>query len=57
MLDYLNRDLYESLGGSKEACLGYEKCSGLVAHDSVFLTESAWREAEQLLKYYDGTLY
>lgn len=46
VLDYLNRDLYESLGGSEEAYFHYESCSNLVNHDNVFLTESAWEEVE-----------
>lgn len=47
VLDYLNRDLYESLGESREAYLAYEKCSPLVEHDNVFLTEEAWAEVER----------
>lgn len=47
VLDYLNRDLYESLGKSSEAYMTYEKCSSLVEHDNVFLTEEAWAEVER----------
>ena len=46
VLDYLNRDLYESLGSSREAYLAFEQCSPLVEHDNVFLTEEAWAEVE-----------
>lgn len=47
VLDYLNRDLYESLGRSTEAYLCCERCSDLVERDNVFLTESAWTEVEE----------
>lgn len=47
VLNYLNRDLYESLGKSSEAYLAYEKCSPLVEHDNVFLTKEAWAEVER----------
>lgn len=96
VLDYLNKDLYESLGNSRETYLTYEKCSPLVESDNIFLTKEAWEEVEsravldtetvkqasrsfletnlqvngieegiasygkvveQLLIYYDGTLY
>lgn len=46
VLNYLNRDLYESLGNSPEAYLAYEQCSPLVEHDNVFLTREAWAEVE-----------
>lgn len=46
VLDYLNRDLYESLGNSREAYLTYEECSPLVERDNIFLTEEAWEEVE-----------
>lgn len=46
VLNYLNRDLYESLGNSREAYLAYEQCSDLVVHDNVFLTKEAWAEVE-----------
>ena len=46
VLDYLNADLYESLGKSKEAYLSYERCSDLVQRDNVFLTQRAWAEVE-----------
>lgn len=45
-LDYLNRDLYESLGRSREAYLSYEVCSPLVERDNIFLTSQAWEEVE-----------
>lgn len=47
VLDYLNRDLYESLGESQEAYLAHEKCSPLVEYDNVFLTGEAWAEVER----------
>lgn len=47
VLDYLNRDLYESLGKSQEAYLSYGQCSPLVVHDNVFLTKEAWAEVEE----------
>lgn len=47
VLDYLNIDLYESLGKSQEAYMAYEKCSPLVEHDNVFLTKEAWAEVER----------
>ena len=47
VLNYLNRDLFESLGGSQEAYQSYEKCSDLVERDNVFLTEEAWAEVEE----------
>lgn len=47
VLDYLNRDLYESLGESQEAYLAHEKCSSLVEYDNVFLTGEAWAEVER----------
>lgn len=46
VLDYLNRDLYESLGRSREAYLSYEVCSPLVESDNIFLTRQAWEEVE-----------
>lgn len=46
VLDYLNRDLYESLGRSREAYLEYEACSPLVESDNIFLTRQAWEEVE-----------
>lgn len=46
VLDYLNTDLYESLGRSLETYLTYEKCSPLVESDNVFLTKEAWEEVE-----------
>lgn len=46
VLDYLNRDLYESLGRSREAYLTYEVCSPLVESDNIFLTRQAWEEVE-----------
>lgn len=46
VLDYLNRDLYESLGRSREAYLTYEACSPLVESDNIFLTRQAWEEVE-----------
>lgn len=46
VLDYLNRDLYESLGRSDEAYLAHERCSELVERDNVFLTGEAWEEVE-----------
>lgn len=46
VLNYLNRDLYESLGNSREAYLAHEQCSDLVVHDNVFLTKEAWAEVE-----------
>ena len=46
VLNYLNRDLYESLGNSREAYLTYEKCSPLVEHDNIFLTKETWEEVE-----------
>ena len=46
VLDYLNRDLYESLGNSREIYLTYERCSPLVEHDNIFLTKEAWEEVE-----------
>ena len=47
VVDYLNRDLYESLGNSQEAFLAYEQCSALVERDNVFLTKEAWAEVEK----------
>ncbi len=46
VLDYLNRDLYENLGRSREAYLTYETCSPLVESDNIFLTRQAWEEVE-----------
>lgn len=46
VLDYLNNDLYESLGRSPEAFSSYEKCSPLVERDNIFLTKEAWQEVE-----------
>jgi len=46
VLDYLNRDLYESLGRSRETYLAYETCSPLVESDNIFLTKQAWEEVE-----------
>lgn len=46
VLDYLNKDLYESLGRSREAYLTYEQCSPLVESDNIFLTKEAWTEVE-----------
>lgn len=46
VLDYLNRDLYESLGNSREIYLTYERCSPLVERDNIFLTKEAWEEVE-----------
>ena len=47
VLDYLNGDLYESLGRSREAYLAYKKCSPLVVRDNVFLTKEAWAAVER----------
>ncbi len=46
VLDYLNRDLYENLGRSREAYLTYDTCSPLVESDNIFLTRQAWEEVE-----------
>ena len=46
VLNYLNRDLYNSLGRSDEAYQAYEKCSPLVEHDNIFLTKEAWEDVE-----------
>lgn len=46
VLDYLNRDLCESLGNSREIYLTYERCSPLVERDNIFLTKEAWEEVE-----------
>lgn len=46
VLDYLNRDLFESLGSSFETYQTYEKCSDLVERDNVFLTKEAWTAVE-----------
>ncbi len=46
VIDYLNRDLYESLGNSRETYLTYVQCSPLVERDNVFLTKEAWKEVE-----------
>lgn len=46
VLNYLDRDLFESLGRSQEAYQAYEKCSDLVERDNVFLTKEAWAEVE-----------
>lgn len=46
VLNYVNHDLYESLGNSREAYLSYEKCSPLVERDNIFLTKEAWEEVE-----------
>ncbi len=47
VLDYLDRDLYESLGDSGEIYLTCEVCSPLVERDNVFLTREAWEEVEK----------
>lgn len=46
VLDYLNRDLYESLDRSFETYQTYEQCSALVERDNVFLTKEAWAAVE-----------
>lgn len=46
VVDFLNRDLYESLEYSREAYLTYEQCSTLVEKDNIFLTKEAWEEVE-----------
>lgn len=46
VLDYLNRDLYESLDRSFETYQTYEPCSALVERDNVFLTKEAWAAVE-----------
>lgn len=46
VLNYLNRDLYESLGNSRETYLTYEVLSPLVERDRIFLTKEAWEEVE-----------
>ena len=46
VLDYLNRDLYESLGYSMETYATYETLSPLVERDKIFLTKEAWEEVE-----------
>lgn len=46
VLDYLNRDLFESLDRSFETYQTYEKCSDLVERDNVFLTKEAWTAVE-----------
>ena len=46
VLDYLNRDLYESLGYSMETYATYEILSPLVERDKIFLTKEAWEEVE-----------
>ena len=46
MLDYLDRDLHESLENSGEIYLTCEVCSPLVERDNVFLTREAWEEVE-----------
>lgn len=46
VLNYLNRDLFESLGRSQEIYQSYEKCSDLVERDNIFLTKEAWVEVE-----------
>ncbi len=46
VVDYLNADLLESLGNSREIYLTYAQCSPLVESDNVFLTEEAWEEVE-----------
>ncbi len=56
VLDYLNRDLYESLGHSREAYLMYESCSPLVESDNIFLTKEAWEEVESRAVIDTGTV-
>ncbi len=46
VVDYLNKDLYENLGNSRETYLSYAQCSPLVESDNVFLTKQAWEEVE-----------
>lgn len=46
VLNYLDRDLFESLGRSQEAYQAYEKYSDLVERDKVFLTKEAWAAVE-----------
>ena len=46
VLDYLNGNLYESLGSSMADYLTYERCSSLVEQDNVFLTKEVWAEVE-----------
>lgn len=47
VIDYLNADLFENLGYSKEAYLSYIQCSELVRKDNIFLTREAWDEVEK----------
>lgn len=46
VVDYLDRDLYESLGSSPEAYRTYVQCTPLVQSDNIFLTKQAWEEVE-----------
>lgn len=46
VLNYLNTDLYHSLGDSREIYLTYIQSSPLVNTDNVFLTKEAWEEVE-----------
>lgn len=47
VLDYLERDLYESPGNSGEIDLTCEAWSPLVERDNIFLTREAWEEVEE----------
>ncbi len=47
VLDYLERDLYESPGNSGEIDLTCEVWSPLVERDNIFLTREAWEEVEE----------
>lgn len=47
VLGYLNNDLWKSLGEDRELYMSYTQTSELVKHDSVFLTEEAWKEVEK----------
>ena len=47
VLDYLERDLYESSGNSEEIYLTCEAWSPLVERDNIFLTREAWEEVEE----------
>lgn len=47
VLDYLERDLYESPGNSGEIYLTCEAWSPLVERDNIFLTREAWEEVEE----------
>lgn len=46
VVDYLNADLFESLGDSRELYLTYAQCSPLTESDNIFLTKEAWEEVE-----------